>query len=54
MKMPAIMRPNTRMPKADPAIAAAIEEKQSDGRITCAAAHAIASRLGCSPRGGGR
>jgi hypothetical protein len=35
--------------KTDPAIAAAIEEKQSDGRITCAAAHAIASRLGCSP-----
>lgn len=36
--------------KADPAIAAAIEEKQTNGRITCAAAHAIASKLGCSPR----
>jgi len=35
--------------KADPAIAAAIEEKQTDGRITCAAAHAIASKLGCPP-----
>jgi hypothetical protein len=34
----------------DPAIAAAIEEKQTDGRVTCAAAHAIASKLGCSPR----
>lgn len=35
--------------KTDPAIAAAIEEKQTDGRISCAAAHAIASKLSCSP-----
>jgi hypothetical protein len=34
----------------DASIAEAIEEKQSNGRVTCAAAHAIATRCGCSPR----
>jgi hypothetical protein len=35
--------------KIDEAVAALIEEKQENGRITCAAAHAIAARCGCSP-----
>jgi hypothetical protein len=34
----------------DASIAAAIEAKQSDGRISCAAAHAIAAKQGCDPR----
>ncbi len=36
--------------KIDPAIAAAIAEKEKDGRITCAAAHAIAKALAVSPQ----
>ena len=35
--------------KIDPKIAAAIAEKEKDGRITCAAAHAIAKKLTVSP-----
>ena len=34
----------------DSTIAAAIEAKQDDGRITCAAAHAIAAKQGCEPK----
>lgn len=33
-----------------PKIATAIEEKEKDGRITCAAAHSIAKKLGVTPR----
>ncbi|PIE66905.1 MAG: hypothetical protein CSA23_06715 [Deltaproteobacteria bacterium] len=34
----------------DTKIAVAIEEKQSDGRVTCAAAHTIAQKRGCTPQ----
>lgn len=35
--------------KIDPAIADAIAAKDKEGRITCAAAHTIARKAGCSP-----
>ena len=34
----------------DATIAAAIEKRQSDARIACAAAHAIATQCGCAPQ----
>ena len=36
--------------KIDPTIAAAIDARQDNGRISCAAAHAIAAKQGCEPR----
>jgi hypothetical protein len=33
----------------DPSIAAALEEVAKDGRLTCAAAHEVATRLGVAP-----
>ena len=36
--------------KINPQVAEAIAEKEKDGRITCAAAHAIAQRLSISPQ----
>jgi len=36
--------------KIDPAITSAIEAKQDSGRISCAAAHAIAAKQGCDPK----
>jgi hypothetical protein len=34
----------------NPAIADAIEQRADEGRITCAAAHAIAAQQGCPPK----
>ena len=36
--------------KIDPSIASAIDAKQKNERITCAAAHAIAAKQGCDPK----
>ena len=36
--------------KIDPAIADAIAVKEKEGRVTCAAAHAIAKKLNRSPQ----
>jgi hypothetical protein len=36
--------------KIDTAIADEIHEKEKDGRISCAAAHRIAQKKGCSPK----
>jgi hypothetical protein len=36
--------------KIDPAVAEAIGTSEKEGRITCAAAHAIAEEKGCSPK----